>query len=195
MIILASTSPRRNEILQGLKIPFQIKTPRFKEETAPHLSPEAEAIFFALEKAKSIIDKTLIASAPHLIIGSDTLLALENEKIGKPKDEEDAFQILKKLRGKTHQILSSLALLQISSSGQIQEETHLEKVSVSMKNYSDEEIQNYLQLDQPWDKAGAYSIQENAKSLMKNFEGEFEAAMGLPLTYLKNYLAHPQRHF
>lgn len=190
MIILASTSPRRKEILSKLGYPFEIRSPLFEETTEQHLSPEEEALYFAIEKAKSIIDSQLLSSAPHLIIGSDTLLALENEKIGKPKNPEDAFQILKKLRGKTHHILTSLAFIQISKEGKIEEETHLEKISVTMKNYSDEAIRNYLQLDQPWDKAGAYSIQENAQSLMEKFEGEFEAAMGLPLKKVQDYFSN-----
>lgn len=180
-LILASTSPRRKHLLRKLGIPFEICAPLFEENTVPELSPLDEALEFAKKKAASVAHLY-----PHaLILASDTLIELEKTKIGKPKNPEDAVEILKFMRNKTHLIHSSLAFLN-TQTGHC--DIDFETSKVTFKNFSDALLYQSLELDQPWDKAGAYAIQDNGGLLIEKIEGDIESGIGLPLKKVKDYL-------
>ncbi len=173
-LVLASTSERRREILSLLQIPFEVISPLYEEKTSDLLSCEEEVLLFSIEKARS-----LAAQYPHqYLVGSDTLIECEGEKIGKPKDLAHAREILKKLRGKWHTIFTGLALIHPSHNVC---KTGVEKIRVKMKNYSDAEIESYLAYDQPLDKAGAYALQGEGRRLIEKLEGDYLAAVGFPL--------------
>ncbi len=177
-LILASSSPRRIEILQDMHIDFEAHTPHFIEQSNPALSPEAEAQLFAREKALS-----LQAEFPDAwILGCDTLVALENEKLGKPRDAEDASQMLHKLSGRKHRVISALALLD-GKTGELSEVIDI--AEVSFRNISVEEIRAYVESGEPMDKAGAYAIQGGARNFVEKVEGDYFTIVGLPKEVLR----------
>ena len=173
-LILASTSQRRKKILSLLGIPFEVAFPNFDEQTQPSQALEEEVQAFALGKAKSVTH----FFPESLIIGSDTMILLEGIKIGKPVDLSHAQQILQSLSGKTHQILTGLAIVNTKTNKEYQ---HLERVDVRMKPYSEQEILRYLSFGEFLDKAGAYSLQGEGRSLIGTLSGDYLSAVGLPL--------------
>ena len=180
-IILASTSPRRRDILALLGIPFEVRQPDFRETTREDLTPEAEALELALGKARSVA-----SSEPDaLVVGGDTLIALGHEKIGKPGDSDDAAFILRRLSGRTHRILTGMAIVNRATG---REFTHLERVEVRMRHSTDAEIADYVARGESMDKAGAYSIQGEGHRLIEGFRGDYLAAVGLPLRPIARYL-------
>ena len=180
-IILASTSPRRRDILALLGVPFEVRSPNFEETSREELTPEAEALELALGKARSIA----AGESNAVVVGGDTLIALDGDKIGKPRDPHHAASILHRLCGRTHRILTAVALID-SSTGR--EDTHLETVDVRMRSCSDAEIAAYVALDESMDKAGAYSIQGEGHRLIESMRGDYLAAVGLPLRPLARHL-------
>ncbi|OGC78268.1 MAG: septum formation protein Maf [candidate division Zixibacteria bacterium RBG_16_40_9] len=182
-LILASNSPRRAEILNLAKVPFQIKTPDYREEVLNSEKPEILVQKNSLKKAESISAE--IQSG--IILGADTVVVLEQEILGKPKDEEEAFLMLKKLNGKWHQVYTGVALLNKNNSRQI---TGYEVTKVKFNSLTESQIQEYIATGDPLDKAGAYGIQESAAGgLVEKIEGNFDNVMGLPLHTVKKLLS------
>ena len=180
-IILASTSPRRRDILALLDLPFEVRAPDFLETTRHDLTPEAEALELALGKARSVAS----VEPGALVVGGDTLIALDGEKIGKPADPEDAATILRRLSGRTHRILTGVALIHHATG---REFTHLEPVDVRMRQSTDDEIAGYVAQGESMDKAGAYSIQGHGHRLIQGMRGDYLAAVGLPLRPVAEFL-------
>lgn len=180
-IILASTSPRRIEIFKLLQIPFEVIPPRYEEESLSELSPYEETLRFSFEKAKSIAAQ----HSDSIIIGSDTLIEFEGEKIGKPRDLEHAKEILQKLKGKTHDVLSGVCVFNTTSN---QIETSVEITQITMNSYCDSEIEAYIQTREPLDKAGAYALQGHGRFLIAKLEGDYLSAVGLPLRFVSKSL-------
>ena len=179
-LILASTSPRRREILALLGAPFEVIAPEFDEKLSADLSIEDEVLQFAAGKARSVArDK-----AQTVVIGSDTMIGLDGAKIGKPRDRGDAARILHSLAGKTHMIYTAVAIVDDNGPGL----TTLEKVSVEMRAYTEREIEQYLSCGESLDKAGAYSIQGDGSRLIKSIRGDYLAAVGMPLKPIAAYL-------
>ncbi len=180
-IILASNSPRRRELLKLLEIPFEVKSPKFSEETQSHLSPEAEAVFFAEEKATSLREEYSNA----LIIGSDTIVELQGKKLGKPKDEKDALEMLMELAGKTHRVLTGVAVWDPTPK---ELRDCLAQTRVTMKNYSQAQAKKYVATGEPLGKAGAYAIQGEGGQLVESILGDYFNVVGLPLRDLAEIL-------
>lgn len=180
-IILASTSPRRKEIMEMLGVPFIAVSPSFVETPCPDLAPADEARLFACEKAHSIARQFEDA----LIIGSDTLIACEGRKIGKPLDAEDAEKMLAFLCGRTHRIYTAVAIL--NTADQSCTET-LITVDVTMRNATRAEIAAYIATGEPLDKAGSYAIQGGGKKFITEIQGDYWAAVGLPKEWVAKHL-------
>ena len=180
-LILASTSPRRREILALLGVPFEVFAPDFAETVSAHLSIEDEVLEFAVGKAQSVARHHPEA----LVIGSDTMIFLDGAKIGKPTDQADAKRILRLLSGKTHVIYTSVAILDSCGGDGLQ---MMAKVSVTMCRYDDKVIDGYLACNESMDKAGAYSIQGEGSKLIAAIDGDFLAAVGMPLRPIAEYL-------
>ena len=179
-MILASTSPRRREILALLGAPFEVIAPEFDEKLSADLSIEDDVLQFAAGKTRSVArDK-----AQTVVIGSDTMIGLDGAKIGKPRDRGDAARILHSLAGKTHMIYTAVAIVDDNGPGL----TTLEKVSVEMRAYTEREIEQYLSCGESLDKAGAYSIQGDGSRLIKSIRGDYLAAVGMPLKPIAAYL-------
>ena len=180
-LVLASTSPRRRDILALLGLPFEVRPPDFDETPREDLTPEAEALALAAGKARSVAQHEPGA----LVAAGDTLIALGSEKIGKPESTDHAAAILRKLSGRSHRILTGVALVDPTTG---REFTRLERVDVRMRRFTDADIADYLALGESMDKAGAYSVQGRGHRLMESLRGDYLAAVGLPLRPVAEYL-------
>ena len=180
--ILASKSPRRKTLLRNLIDPFIVVNSEVEEQEVPGEKPAELVIRLAKEKAlqggASLSPNSLKKA---LVIGADTIVIDGEEVLGKPVDEADAARILQQLKGKTHQVLSGIALYDLSS-GEIR--TRLICTEVEMREYTEDEIQEYIASGDPLDKAGAYGIQNRDFNPAPQFYGCFANVMGLPLCHL-----------
>lgn len=177
-IILASGSPRRKELLAGLGYDFGIRLlPGIDESYPDGLTGEEIAMHIAKGKAAPYRDSM---ADDELIITADTIVYLDGQVLGKPKDEADACQMLRKLSGKTHQVITGVNLLT-----KTHEKTFASVSQVTFANLTDEEIQHYVSHYHPTDKAGAYGIQEWIGYVgVTRIEGSYFNVMGLPVQRL-----------
>lgn len=180
-LILASSSPRRREILALLGEPFEVIAPTFEEKVSSHLPIEKEVLDFAVGKARAVAEH----HPSSIVIGSDTMIFLDGEKIGKPVDTADAARMLRSLSGKTHKIYTSVAIIDGCGGPNLKT---VERVSVDMRAYTQGEIERYLDCNESLDKAGAYSIQGEGHHLIASIRGDYLAAVGLPLKPVADYL-------
>ena len=170
-MILASSSPRRAEILKDYKLEI-IPSPYVENHTKTAFSYDyAENL--AYNKAKAVADKI---KEPALVIGADTVVVLNNEILEKPEDERDAFLMLKKLSGKTHKVVTSIVIIDTQTGICRKNST---TSSVTFENLTDEMIKSYIENYKPLDKAGSYGIQEMPKGYIKSVEGDFENIIGI----------------
>ena len=181
-LVLASTSPRRKELLALLKIPFETVVPNYQEWVHAEVPPEAQARSFALEKARSCMGRF----PDRLIVGSDTLIAVGTVILGKPAEREQARAMLRRLRGREHRICSAVAVC--NDERKIQD-VALDTVQVWMKPFSDAELEAYLDTGEWKGKAGAYAIQGRGGEFIERIEGDFTSAVGLPLRLTASLLA------
>ncbi|MEQ1656354.1 MAG: Maf family protein [Nitrospira sp.] len=173
-LILASTSPRRRELLALLGIPFEVIAPDFEEVPHPGWSPRQQVEHFAREKARSIA----ITRPASLVLGSDTVIELDGQMLGKPADLADARSMLVGLAGRPHYVHTAVALCwQIPP----HEAVAIETATVQMKAYDEAAIEGYLATREPMGKAGAYSIQGVGGELIEAISGDFLGIVGLPL--------------
>jgi septum formation protein len=182
-LVLASSSPRRREILGLLGLPFEAVAPDFEETISPDRSAQQEVLDFALGKAQSVAKE----NPDSIVIGSDTMILLNGAKIGKPMGIEDARLILRALSGKHHRILTSVVIHDGTGGPGLQA---VEEVAVKIRGLSAAEIERYLACDESLDKAGAYSIQGEGHALIESIDGDYLAAVGLPLKPIAGYLKH-----
>jgi septum formation protein len=182
-IVLASTSPYRQQLLRQLQLPFIIAAPDFIEEIDLSVAPALLVCHLALGKAQSLAERYPDA----LIIGSDQIFVDQRGRpIGKAENMQAAFQQLKQMTGRTHCFFTGLALLD-SHSGKIQ--TDYATFSVSLRELTDNQIYNYLQREQPFDCAGSFKIEGLGIALMEKLEGEdYNTLIGLPLIKLVSML-------
>lgn len=183
-IILASKSPRRKELLEGLGIEFELRPKDTDESFSDSLDPGEVAGFLSEKKAKAFSSEL---KSGELIIASDTIVVLDGEILGKPSDHSEAIQMLQKLSGKMHQVYTAFTLMDENKM-----QTFTDMTKVFFKDLSNEEIEHYVRLYQPFDKAGAYGIQEWIGFIaVEKIEGSYFTVMGLPvhLVYdsLKNW--------
>lgn len=182
-IILASSSPRRRDLLKKSKMKFEIiPSPYIEDHTTTVFSYEfIEGL--ASNKALAVLP---LVNEPSLIIGADTVVVLENNILGKPKDREDAFNMLRSLSGKTHIVVTGIAV--------VNSETHELKTAastshVTFENLTDEQIHFYIDKFKPLDKAGSYGIQEMPEGYIKSYSGSLDNIIGLDVKLLKKMLS------
>ncbi len=181
-IILASGSPRRRELLQQLGVPFRVVTLSGIDESHPDgLSPEDTARHICRNKAKAY--KPLLTD-DTLIITADTIVCLGNDILGKPADEADACQMLQRLAGRTHQVVTGVTVVT-----QTRTETIAVTTDVTFSPLTEEEIAHYVHLYKPLDKAGAYGIQEwIGMAAVERISGSYWNVIGLPVHQLYRLL-------
>ncbi|HBF76977.1 MAG TPA: septum formation inhibitor Maf [Clostridiaceae bacterium] len=176
--VLASASPRRADILKKLGIDFEVIPSSFDEKS--NIKDVRELVKYLAEgKAKDVMSKT--DAADVIIVGADTVVYFDNKIIGKPKSEEEAFQILKMLNNKKHEVLTGICVIDKKSNKII---TDYEVTNVFFNDLSDEEILSYIKTKEPFDKAGAYGIQGLGSLLVKRIEGCYFNVVGMPVTKL-----------
>jgi septum formation protein len=180
-IILASTSPRRREIMALLGLAFEVIAPEFDELPLSDRPIVEEVLDFALGKARSVASDY----PKSIVVGSDTMILINATKIGKPDGRADAKEMLRLLSGKIHRIFTSVAILDDLGGPGLR---IVEEVSVKMRDYSEKEIEHYLYCNESLDKAGAYSIQGEGRALIESIRGDYLAAVGLPLKPIADYL-------
>lgn len=182
-VLLASESPRRRELMVLSEIPFTTTSCLLKETLDPELSIEKAVEKLAFEKADAVFHRY----PEEFIIGADTIVVCDGEVFGKPKDNEDAERMLRKLSGKTHQVITGVALV----AKDVKECFH-EVTDVTFYDLEDEEIKRYAKSKEPHDKAGAYAIQGKGLTFVKKINGDFYNVVGLPMASLykrlKKYL-------
>lgn len=180
-LILASTSPRRREIVALLGVPFEVIAPDFDEFVSDSRPAADEVLDFATGKAMAVARKNPGA----IVIGSDTMILVDNLKVGKPQNAAAAREMLRSLSGKTHVIFTSVLIIDGTGGPGLKT---VEEVSVRMHAYSDADIERYLTYGESLDKAGAYSIQGEGRALIESIRGDYLAAVGLPLRPIAEYL-------
>ncbi|QFT90054.1 Septum formation protein Maf [Bacillus sp. THAF10] len=180
-LILASGSPRRKELLKQVHLQFEVKVSNIEETYDPSLSPEEIATSLAYQKAESVFQEHPEA----IVIGSDTIVVLEDMVLGKPVDEAEARETLRKLSGSKHHVISGVAIL--SKEKQV---TFYEKTAVTFWDLTEDEIEFYIQSGEPMDKAGSYGIQEVGAIFVKEIQGDYFSIVGLPLSRTVRELKH-----
>jgi len=172
-LVLASASPRRAELLQQMGLEFDIQAVDIDETVQQDEQPEAYVRRLALEKARA--SKALCPESHCLVLGSDTAVVVDNEVFGKPESKQHAFDMLRRLSGRTHTVLTSVAIL-----GE-EELCVVCKSEVSFTSISEQQLEWYWSSGESIGKAGAYGIQGKAAIFIKRLEGSFSAVMGLPI--------------
>ena len=185
-IILASASPRRKELMTMASLSFDVIVSDC-DETIEYDGPEDMVRKLSLLKAKDVAEKIKkTETKQHIVIGADTIVYFQNQILGKPKNEEDAFRMLQAMSGKTHTVYTGVTLID-SASGQT--ETFCETTKVEFYDVADEDIRAYIATGDPLDKAGSYGVQGRGCFLVKRIEGDYFTVVGLPIAHLLQELA------
>lgn len=171
-LILASKSPRRSEILKNAGIDFIVRVADADETIPEETSPEDAVVFLAARKALAVE-----RAEDETVLGADTVVVLDGEILGKPKDRDDAFNMIKSLSGRVHSVFTGVCAIGGGISMTFAEETRVE-----FYNLTDEEINTYIDTDEPYDKAGAYGIQGLASKFIRGIEGDYFNVVGLPIS-------------
>ncbi len=189
-IILASGSPRRSELLKQIGIQFSVKTSDADESYPNNEAPENIVAELSSRKAFAVFEEVLPYNNTA-IIGADTIVVHKGDILGKPKNREDAFNMLSSLSDNVHQVYTGVTIVYYIDNI-ISSETFYECTNVYFNKLSDDEINRYINTWEPMDKAGAYGIQGKGAVLIKKIEGDYYSVVGLPIARvfesLKKYL-------
>ena len=183
MIYLESKSPRRKQIMELTDFDFKILTANVSEDGTDNMSPEEAVMYLSRIKAEGIYENV---EDGDIIIGSDTVVAINDTILGKPKDKDDAYNMLKMLSGKIHSVYTGVTLVKKGNPDIIK--TFYEETKVEFYELSDKEIEDYIKTGEPFDKAGAYGIQEKGALFVKALHGDFFNVVGLPVARLSREL-------
>jgi MAF protein len=182
LLVLASNSPRRRELLALGGWTFRIRPADVDESQQPGEAPGAYVLRLAESKAHACAEP---ADAESIILAADTAVINGNDILGKPKDTAEAVEMLKDLRGRSHQVYTGIAVLRLSDGTLV---TDLCITDVPMRTYRDDEIEAYVATGDPLDKAGAYAIQNAGFHPVESLRGCYASVMGLPLCHLTRSL-------
>lgn len=171
-LVLASKSPRRSEILKNAGIDFTVRVADADETIPDGTKPQDAVVFLAARKAMAIE-----RAEDELVLGADTVVVLDDKILGKPKDKEDAYNMIKSLSGRVHSVFTGVCAIGNGISVTFAEETR-----VDIMPLTDEEIYTYINTDEPYDKAGAYGIQGLASKFIRGIKGDYFNVVGLPVS-------------
>lgn len=183
-VILASQSPRRAALLDLAKIDFEVIPSNYEEKIKNGINIEEQVKELAYGKALNVFNNT---QGDRAIIGADTIVVKDNKVYGKPKDRQDAIRMLKELQGDYHMVYTSLSIL-IEDHEQYKEYKELCKNLIEVAPMSDEEIKEYVDAEEPYDKAGAYAIQSYFCRYIEKIDGNYMSVIGLPIDKVYNIL-------
>jgi septum formation protein len=175
-LVLASSSPRRRQLLEMLGIPIRVQASNIPEEREPNEAPRAYSVRLARTKASFV--------PGSLVLGADTIVVLGDEILEKPSDAGHALEILRKLQGQTHDVVTSVAL---KTDGRLSDRTDVTRVT--FRSADDRFLRQYIGTGEPMDKAGAYGIQGFGSVLIERVEGDPFGVMGLPIRLVLELLA------
>lgn len=184
-IILGSGSPRRKELLSQIGVPFEVRVSE-KEEIYTQTIPKEIVKELALMKAENVASE--LPAKNTIVIGADTVVVHQDQILGKPKDEQDAFRMIQSLQGEMHQVYTGVAILNFDGDGEKTVISHAVETRVSVNPMSEEEIWKYVQSKEPMDKAGAYGIQGKFSAFIEKIEGDYFNVVGLPVSYVYQML-------
>jgi septum formation protein len=184
MLVLASASPRRQELLRNANIAFTVQAADVPEEPLPDESPRACAERLARDKASAVARQR---PGDH-ILGADTVVFVEGKILGKPLDTADAGNMLRLLSGKSHQVITGVCLVSPGADVKQAADVRSETTLVTMERLSEEEIRSYAATGEPMDKAGAYAIQGIASRWISRIEGDYSNVVGLPVSLVYRML-------
>jgi septum formation protein len=172
MLVLASASPRRQELLRNAHIAFEVQPANINEDPLPNEPARTYAERVAREKAQAVAQKH-----PHVaVLGADTVVVIDHQILGKPSNSADAARILRLLSGRTHHVITGVCLA-VGGRSEVASET----TAVTMSEISEDEITGYIATGEPMDKAGAYAIQGIASRWIPRIEGDYSNVVGLPV--------------
>lgn len=180
-IILASSSPRRIEMMKNNGYDPEIIPADVDETILINMSCEAAAMAMALKKASHIAE----TNDDAVIIAADTIVVTDGEIMGKPSSEEDAYRMLSKLRNSSHQVMTGVSIIDTAENLKI---CFCDTTSVYFKDYTDDELLAYVKTSEPYDKAGGYAIQGTFGQYIDHFEGDYDNVVGFPWYRVKEYL-------
>ncbi len=182
-ILLASASPRRRELIRLLGLPVETTAADIDETPLEHESASDLAIRLSQTKAQSVFSSLPSQSSAFIVIvlASDTVVSLDSEPLGKPRDADDARSMLRRLRNRSHQVFTAITLIDTQHERTM---TDLAATDVPMRNYTDAEIEAYVASGDPFDKAGAYAIQHEGFHPVDRSTGCYANVMGLPLCHV-----------
>ena len=178
-IILASQSPRRREILSMITHKFEVIVSNVDETIDKELTNEEQVKHLAYIKAKAVFDETK-EQGNRIVIGSDTIVVKDGKIYGKPKDYEDAMQMLTSLKNTKHEVMTGLCII-IEKEGEIQEYLDVDITSVYINNITEKELEDWIATNEAYDKAGGYAIQGKFGVFIQKIEGNYFTVVGLPI--------------
>ena len=173
-IVLASGSPRRAALLRQMGFAFDVMAEAVSEDGVSSADPTAHVVALSRRKAEAVLGRV----DEGLVIGADTVVFLEGEILGKPKDEEEARTMLRQLSGKTHEVFTGFTLIQVGG-GRFSD---VERTAVTFRDLANWEVEDYVASGGPLDKAGGYGIQDRSGLFVDRIEGCFYNVVGFPLT-------------
>jgi len=191
MLVLASASPRRRELLTQAGFTFQVHPAHIPEDPVPGEDPIAYVLRLARQKAEAVFAEIAKAAASdepasgamQVVLGADTTVTLDNHIFGKPQDPADASRMLRLLSGRTHRVVTGVAVVTA-----VHTEVAAEVTAVRFLSLSDAEIDTYIATGEPMDKAGAYAIQGRAARWIPRIEGDYFNVVGLPIALVSTLL-------
>lgn len=172
-LVLASSSPRRKELLENLQLSFKVSSSDVDESFDPKLKPSEVVMELALRKANAVAKQY----PQSFVIGSDTVVVSNDQILGKPVSREEALSMLKELSGKTHSVYTGVAIVSPTETVQF-----YEKTDVTFWELTEPEMNRYVDSGEPFDKAGGYGIQGFGSMLVKKIDGDYFAVVGLPVS-------------
>jgi len=180
-IILASGSPRRREILANTNVKFTVITSDIDEKIFEDEEPTQLVLRLAFEKCMGVALK----NPNDLVIGADTIVVLDNKILGKPKDEEEAFDMLSKLSNREHQVITGISIVNLANEKKL---VDYAISNVKFKKLTDQDIKDYISTKECLDKAGSYGIQGYGALLVEEIKGDYFNIVGLPISKLSDIL-------
>ena len=185
-IILASASPRRRELLAQIGLEFEVKVSN-KEEVYTSTKPQKIVEELALMKAENVasdLQAEGVELKNAIVIGADTIVVRDEEILGKPKNEDHAYEILLSLQGRAHEVYTGVAILSYNNAGEKEIINHAVETKVHVHEMNEEEIRAYIATGDPMDKAGAYAIQGLCAKFIKEIKGDYYNVVGMPISRL-----------
>lgn len=191
-IVLASASPRRKQIFEQVGIEFDVY-PSDEEEVITETKPDKVCVSLSKLKALDVASKIKAYNDIHtdvstptdiLVIGADTIVSVDGKILGKPRDEDDAFNMLKMLSDNDNYVYTGVTLVFMSKDGRVGEYSFFEKTKVTFYKIADDDIKAYIATGSPLDKAGSYGIQDMSAKFIKSIEGDYYNVVGFPIARL-----------